>query len=154
MYCIYSEVPEYILVYSLNGSTEDTTNKICLICWESSELAEPIKQIKDFTHIISICDCNAKFHASCFNAWITNTSSCPICRTKINANLTFLNNNYYIKISFVIVCLFDYVKKTIKFFIFANMANMCLIFLFNLYGIYNYEIKYLENDIDNTTIII
>jgi hypothetical protein len=159
MYCIYSEVPEYILVYSLNDSLD--TNKICLICWETSEVGEPVKQIKEFATFGSMCECNAKFHASCFNVWINNTSSCPICRIKIHDNLTVVNNTYYIlnnpnyiRCKILIISLCNYAISTIKIIIWINMINIITMSLFKLYSIYNYDIQYLDTVIFNSTFII
>lgn len=140
MYCIYSEVPEYILKKNLDYITDnasdneaDDFSNNCLICWEQSNLKEPVIALKAFSHFVSLCNCNASFHKKCLDKWMVNASSCPICRQKIS---TTFHHNYYYQIrlcgvyvvnSVILFTRFSFLLVTINIFVLA-ICNCFIIY--------------------------
>ena len=76
--------------------------KTCLICLIPSNKKLPVKHMKEYTHFITNCKCNALFHNSCLTIWFNKSLSCPIClkpiyiknaTTNICVNYNHNNNN-------------------------------------------------------------
>jgi hypothetical protein len=132
MYCIYTEPPEYIV---------DTTDKICLICWNSDEENNYVKYLKNIPQFVSLCDCNAMFHESCLCIWTSKSPSCPICRKPFS--LFISKQQYYYKLginNIIIIC--DNIASVIRItallvslnlslFILINWLNLCVIYFFD-----------------------
>ena len=60
------------------------TNEQCWICLECSFYNNnEIISIKTFLSIDLSCKCDGKFHIKCLKKWISQTTSCPICRKQI-----------------------------------------------------------------------
>jgi hypothetical protein len=67
--------------------------KTCLICLIPSNKKLPVKHMKEYTHFITNCKCNALFHNSCLNTWFNKSLSCPICLKPIYIKNTSTNTN-------------------------------------------------------------
>lgn len=59
---------------TLENITElNDENKICSICLEEYKNNDKIKKL----------DCNHIFHSECVKIWLSNKTTCPICRTDL-----------------------------------------------------------------------
>jgi hypothetical protein len=136
--------------YTKTNNTIDTKDDdsyekdICIICWMQNEENNQIKQLSDFNHIISTCNCNPKIHSICFNIWIAKTQSCPICRKKLTVNIIYSDNNN-ILIDYYFCC----VETTIYFlkgFCFISFLNLSCLLIYNLYCFFILPNDYTNND--------
>ena len=50
----------------------------CFICMESRD--EEVVNIRNL-NLEGNCQCNAKIHPSCYEQWVNENNSCPLCRT-------------------------------------------------------------------------
>ena len=51
----------------------------CFICMESTD--EEVVNIRDL-NLEGNCQCNAKLHRTCYQRWVNENNSCPLCRTQ------------------------------------------------------------------------
>ncbi len=66
------------LIYFYNRNNHNQLNK-CSICLET------------ITKNGKITNCNHTFHNNCLNQWLKKKKNCPICRTKINKDISFID---------------------------------------------------------------
>lgn len=109
--------------YFYNDTNEELIKKeICFVCWLPGEKDNIVKRLSDFPHINIACKCKPIIHKLCIDDWISKSSSCPICRTKINSNSKQKYSIYYIK--FVKITIY-----TLKFIMYLYCLNfMCMYF--------------------------
>ena len=86
-------------------SLKEDDVKICLICWLPNKNNDLVQNMKQISYILTTCDCDALFHSNCLQAWITNSSSCPICRKEltITAIYSFKIHNHIKPIIFFLI---------------------------------------------------
>ena len=75
----------------------------CMICWETDDMSIEFDSIyKNYRK----CKCKSYFHPDCIEVWISKQNSCPICRSKLYKDITYIDNymnitsNFYKNILF------------------------------------------------------
>ena len=128
------------MYYMLYTSSEyddysSETNKVCLICLLPQNNYNQIQNIKEFNHIITICDCNPLIHINCFNEWFNTTRSCPICRQLIYINTHIFTNKYMKNIKYFFV-FFNFTIIITRFSMIISIINLFCLCIYNYYIIY------------------
>lgn len=142
----------YFSVFSSSEyySDEDVTNDIifdetdiCIICWMPEEKNNRLKNLSDFSHIITTCKCHPQIHTLCLNNWINKNKSCPICRTKLTINIFKTNDNIIVNfyVNFI-----GCAVRTLKILSYASFVNLMCLLVYNVYNIYFMTNKYYEDD--------
>jgi hypothetical protein len=80
--------------------------------------------LSDFPHINITCKCKPIIHKLCIDDWISKSSSCPICRTKILSKQKY--SIYYIK--FVKITIY-----TLKFILYMYWLNFMCMYFYSIY---------------------
>ena len=90
-----------------------TNKNTCLICLISSNIKNPVKNMKNLISNKTNCDCNAYFHNDCLNMWLNKSSNCPICLKPIYKEYTnkIVSINYYA----ILVTAFNIIQITLVF---------------------------------------
>ena len=144
MYCplyLYSDYCEKL--HNIDIIKEQTTDKICIICWLPSDQHNHIKPMKEFSHIYLFCNCNVLIHTNCFNEWLRNCPSCPICRKKIKI-LTKKHLSNYIKSSIITLFMFllNYSYKVLRIATTLYIFNVSCVIIYNTYIIFYFKHHY------------
>jgi len=147
MYCplyLYSDYCEKLT--NIDIIKEETTDKICVICWLPAEQNNPIKTMKEFSHIYLFCNCNVLIHTNCLNEWLnkcTNCPSCPICRKKVTI-LTREHLSNYIKSSTIVFCLFclNYTYRCLRIATSLYIFNVSCVIIYNIYILFYFKRNY------------
>ena len=84
--------------------------------------------MKNFSHIISICDCNPQIHLTCINNWLSKSSSCPICRKNINIVVYNSIKTNYIKSFTWIIVFFNLAFTLLRVSIVVSIFNIAILF--------------------------
>ena len=117
----------------------------CLICLTPPNKDNPIQKIKDLTYIVSICKCNPELHISCLTEWINQTSSCPICRTKIIIQQEQQPNKYK-KVFAVFLIFFNFATSIFRVTTLISTINLFFLCFYNFYFIYVFRVEYANID--------
>ena len=124
---------------------EYLTKQSCLICLTPPNKDNPIQKIKDLTYIVSICKCNPELHISCLTEWINQTSSCPICRTKIIIQQEQQPNKYK-KVFAVFLIFFNFATSIFRVTTLISTINLFFLCFYNFYFIYVFRVEYANID--------
>ncbi len=118
---------QYVNNYLLSQYSCENNNT-CLICWETDNL---VKSMKSNYSLAIYCNCDAYFHPKCFDDWLCEHLSCPICR-----KMTIIYRHSYLKSIVLILKNIDcsFFAKVIKntflvsaFILFTNYYLLMLI---------------------------
>lgn len=120
----------------INNNIEIITNNECLICWLPSTVNTQVKCMKEHSFLVSKCDCNTFFHATCLHKWLETKSTCPICRIKISVK-NDKNTTIYTKIKRHITIFYKNTCKTLGLILFFCSINMFVL----LFYIIMFELK-------------
>lgn len=138
-YSIYTSDDHYEIQGDQDEFIEDNTNKLCLICWSPSKQNDPIKHMKDFSYIFSLCKCNMLIHSKCLHQWIKHTASCPICRKTVMVHVEY-NSDKYIRLLSYYVFVFNCTNSFVRFTTILSLFNLFTLCLYNLYLMYYIKI--------------
>ena len=131
----------YYFLYTSSDYYEDSSYQeeiveedinICLICWFPDIEKNLVKNMKEFSYIITTCNCNALIHDKCLIQWLANSSTCPICRKHIS---TIKNCPNYIILRYFVFYIFFY-NYTSTLFQIANFISLINLFLFYIYTLF------------------
>lgn len=112
-----------------NNSLKEYDGNICLICLLPDKHKDLVQNMKQFSYILSTCDCNALFHSNCLETWIVKSQSCPICR--IQLTYTF---NYNFKFDNLIKIFVDnYTNAYFQIINFISIINLFFLLYFYVY---------------------
>jgi hypothetical protein len=114
-------------------------DNVCLICWLPNNTKTPVKNMKEFTFIITSCDCNALFHDKCLNQWLTNSTSCPICRKIVIKNTIQNCPNYIIIKGFIFYFFFfNYTSVILQITNFISIINLFIFYIYTIFIFYHF----------------
>ena len=134
MYCfLYTSSDYYDDSFNQDEIVEEDNN-ICIICWFPEIPKNPIKNMKEFSYVISRCHCNVLIHEKCLIQWLSNSSSCPICRKNVK-QITTQNCSFYICLKYFVLYFFFFSYTSILLQI-ANFISVINLFIFYVYTIY------------------
>ena len=134
MYFSVFSSSEYYSEHDISNDISIDEDDVCLICWLPEEEQNEIKLLSDFSHIKLNCKCKPKLHSTCINDWINKSTTCPICRTKLNI-IIFTTNHENIISNFYIICI-SYTAQLLKFISYVSFINLLCILFYNIYSIY------------------
>jgi len=116
-------------------------NKQCLICLQgpitnyNNIIIDDVKLINEMHFLIMNCKCQCLSHHKCLEKWITNNSSCPICREHISfpkpiiiEETILIPTNEHIHLNEIIVLQTNKNKVPIYFRILLIIFFGCVIF--------------------------
>jgi hypothetical protein len=130
-----------------DNSLKEDNVKICLICWLPNKNKDLVQNMKNFSYILTTCDCNALFHSNCLKTWISNSHSCPICRKQLTITTTVYNFQNHIKFFFFFF-IFHYISAFLQIIHVISIVNLFLLYFYIIYIIllfnknFNYEIYF------------
>lgn len=132
---------EYYSDEDIDSNLLAKEDEICLICWLPEEDKNQIKILSDFKHIKLTCKCKPKLHTRCINEWIQKTTSCPICRTKINIIVFSANDNNILH-----NCYSTCIVYFFRIIYYISFIHFLFMFYYNIYYIYFITNNYHEDD--------
>jgi hypothetical protein len=142
----------YYFLYTSSDYYEDSLYKdqvedsnICLICLIPDIDKNPIKNMKEFSNIITTCNCKPFIHDKCLIQWLDNSSTCPICRKHVST-IKNLPNYTILKYFFFYIFFYNYTSTLFQIANFISLINLFLFYIYTLYVFYYFgNAFYIDN---------
>ena len=119
----------FLKLFQRNKSKDNlNTTNLCIICFQSHDL----HNLNQISNVTLRCKCNPSIHQSCFDLWLAESHSCPICRTHLLVNQTSFDYN----ITNGIIKLVKSVTLFFRILSLLSMLNVIFLLIFNVYFLF------------------